>query len=189
MHEEQPPVADLDIAILPASKVDRLAMARHLLDGIQVQIRTADEKIRVLFGGTALLAAALAFPPQNTLTNLAAGGFTPVEIAFVVTHLLVLVFVIFSITAAILALLPRGRRGKVERSLYFFGHIGATPHDTFVEEFRGLPEDTVLRQVLSQVHVNSRIVATKYTWTYRAASAFAVAVVLLVIKQALALFL
>ena len=49
-----------------------------------------------------------------------------------------------------------------------------------------MPEAALERQVLSQVHVTARIVATKYTWTRRAATAFMVAVVLLIVIQSLA---
>jgi len=168
--------------------LDLLAIARYLLDSIHGQIRAADEKIRVLFSGTALLAAALAFNRPATLTGPSASG-RPIDLGVNALYMLLLACVAGAVTSAVLALLPRVRPHGVERSLYFFGHIAATSHDTFINEFESLPEDRLLRQLLSQVHTNSLIVSTKYLWTQRAARWFAAAVLLLVVKQGIMLFM
>jgi hypothetical protein len=59
----------------------RLAMATQLLDTMHGQIRVADEKIRGLFGATALLAAALAFNTQQPFSQGLSGGWSLSTIA------------------------------------------------------------------------------------------------------------
>lgn len=180
---------DVTIDLRPGTDAAmRLAHAQHLLDSMQQQIRSADEKIRVLFGATALLAAALAFDGQHTLTQLRADGLTGLELTTLGARVLLLVAVAVAVAAGIVALLPRVRAQQVERSLVFFGHIATAAHDGFVAEVRALPADALERQLLSQVHVTARIVAIKYAWTRRAATAFMVAVGLLIVIQSLALF-
>jgi hypothetical protein len=163
---------------------ERVATARHLLDIVHAQIRAADEKVRVLFSGTTLLAAALAF------TN-SSGGALPspglLNLVITVLHLLLLASVAVAVVSAIAALLPRVSVGRPDRSLYFFSDIAATSHADFVEEFNTASQVALLRQALSQVYVNATIVRTKYVWIRRATVAFAAAVLFLVFKHGLML--
>lgn len=181
--------------ILPPTAVEttgdtqRLTLAQDLLDSIQAQIRAADEKVRVLFGGSALLAAALAFDRTGRLTQVALNATSPLALLVIALYVALLLAVAATVIAAIFALLPRVQLGRIDRSLFFFGHIAATSHDAFIDEFATLSHDALLRQTLSQIHTNSLIVATKHLWTRRATIAFAVAVVMLIIEQGLALFI
>ena len=129
-----------------ATHLDR---AQHLLDSMQQQIRSADEKIRVLFGATALLAAALAFASQQTLTQVQQDGLTVLELTTLGARVLLLLAVAAAVASGIAALLPRVRAPQGERSLVFFGHIVAEPHDAFIAEVRAMPEAALERQVLS----------------------------------------
>ena len=95
-----------------ATHLDR---AQHLLDSMQQQIRSADEKIRVLFGATALLAAALAFASQQTLTQVQQDGLTVLELTTLGARVLLLLAVAAAVASGIAALLLRGcgrRRGN-----------------------------------------------------------------------------
>jgi hypothetical protein len=170
---------------LQASEVrlNRLEMAARLLSDIHVQIRTADEKLRALFGATALLAVALTFNAQQRLTTLRGGAFTALVLLDLCLFALFLLAVAVAVIAGMLALIPRVDLGTPRRSLFFFGHIAAEPHDQFVREFATLSEHEAIQQVLSQVHVNSLIVREKFKWTRYAANAFIAAVLLLILNQ------
>lgn len=179
-----------DTVMLDTSGSDdhaQLNRAQHLLDNMQLQIRAADEKVSVLFSGSALLAAALAFDTQQSLSRLQPDGLSPHDVAVLGARVLVMLAVAAAVASAIAALLPRVRAQQAERSLVFFGHIVAAGHDAFIDEVRMLPTDVLVRQTLSQVHVTAQIVATKYTWIRRAATAFMLAVVFLIVLRSLAL--
>jgi hypothetical protein len=164
---------------------ERLVAARHLLDSVHAQIRAADEKVRVLFSGTALLAAALAFTNPSGGALLGPG---PVSVLIAALHILLLASVAVAVVSAILALLPRVSLGQPDRSLYFFSDIAAVSHTDFIEEFGATSEAALLRQALSQVYVNATIVRIKHVWIRRAAVAFAVSVLFLVFRHGLMLF-
>lgn len=161
----------------------RLAMATQLLDNMQVQIRVADDKVRGLFGATALLAAAVSINTQQQFSQRLSGGWSLLTIAELVVRILLLVIVASAAASAVLALMPRVRGHRAERSLFFFDHIADTPHDTFINEFRTLTEADAAQQILSQVHVNARIVRAKYVWAGRAATGFLMAIVLWIVVQ------
>lgn len=160
-----------------------LTFAYSVLETLHGQIRIADEKIRGLFSGSALLAAALAVNSGLTFRAIAADGLTRGELAWIGVRALLLLAVAASLFSAILALLPRIVPRRALRSLFFFGHIAATDHDRFLAEFPSLSRQAALEQILSQIHVNSVIVRAKYLWTRRAGSSFMVAIVIWIAVQ------
>jgi hypothetical protein len=166
-----------------------LQLAFHLLDSVHTQIRVADEKIRALFGASALLAAAITITGNQPTTFSQLGNLAVPHTLIALVRGMLFVAVIFSAVAAVLALLPRVTiRGRLP-SLFFFGDVAAIEHDTFLRTFSALSEDAALSQILSQVHVNSSIVRVKYRWASRAAFGFITALVLWAIVQALGFLL
>lgn len=155
-----------------------VALARQILEMVHVQIRNADEKIRALFSGSALLAAALALNSGQSLQGFMQGGLTMVEIIKLSSRAMLLLAVAASVITAVLALLPRIVPGKSLRTHFFFGHIAATEHDQYVTELLHLSRQEALAQLASQIHVNSVIVRAKYLWTYRSATLLVVAILI-----------
>lgn len=176
------PLHDDTVVEAPVQMPDNmtLQLASHLLDSVHSQIRVADEKIRALFGATALLAAALAFAGQMSDLRSSSAIMTVLLLAL---RGVLLVAIAFSVASAILALLPRVRLARQQRSLFFFGDVAQTSHDAFLAEFMVLSEQSALRQVLSQVHANAQIVRVKYLWTRRAATGFLAAVITWLMAQ------
>jgi glycine/D-amino acid oxidase-like deaminating enzyme len=95
-----------------------------------------------------------------------------------IAYAVLLVTLGFSLISAVLALRPRLTHHPVaERSLFYFGDIhGMEPAD-YVRAFMGLSVEAALDQVLTQVHVNGKIVQKKYLWTRRTATGFVAATV------------
>ncbi|MGH8576597.1 MAG: Pycsar system effector family protein [Gammaproteobacteria bacterium] len=72
---------------------------------------------------------------------------------------------------------PDASPGRRALTLFYFGDIhGMEPAD-YVRAFMGLSAEDALDQVLTQVHVNAKIVQKKYLWTRRAATGFVAATV------------
>ncbi len=165
-----------------------LASATQLLINMQAQIRTADDKIRALFGATALLAAALSFTTQQRLSQSLSGGWSLFTLFELLARSLLFFVVVVTVAAAVFALMPRVRTHNTNRSLFFFGHIADTPHDAFIHEFRTLSEPDAMQQILSQVHVNAQIVCAKYVWAGRAATGLLTAIVLWSVLQFITFF-
>jgi hypothetical protein len=150
------------------------AAAQSILDNLHAQIRATDEKIRALFAGSAIFVAALTLTGQQALSQLKSEEHLIPLIAYAV----LLVTLGFSLISAVLALRPRLTHHPVaERSLFYFGDIhGMEPAD-YVRAFMGLSVEAALDQLLTQVHVNAKIVQKKYLWTRRAATGFVAATV------------
>lgn len=177
-----------DEATTPPPTAMDLAQARQLLESVQNQIRIADEKVRALFGATALIAAALALNSRQSITQIFSSG-AMVQGAIIATcQILMALAVAFAMFSAILALMPRLRPKAARRSLFFFGHIATVEHDAFIREIRAMAMPDAIEQVLSQVHVNSLIVQTKYVWAYRSATGFMVAILIGIVVQIMQLF-
>jgi hypothetical protein len=171
---------------LTAETSDRpidIVFAYSLLENLHGQVRIADEKIRGLFSGSALLAAALAVNSGLSLRSMGADGLTVGEQLLIAVRGLLLIAVASALLAAIVALLPRIVPRRSLRSLFFFGHIASTEHDQFLKEFAALGRQAALEQIMSQIHVNSVIVQAKYVWTRRAAGAFMVAILIWIAVQ------
>ena len=159
----------------PMSNAEALRLAVQILDNLHAQIRATDEKIRALFAGSAIFVAALTLTGQQALSQVKSKEQgTLILIAYAV----LLVTLGFSLISAVLALRPRLTHHPVaERSLFYFGDIqGLEPAD-YVRAFMGLSEQAALDQVLTQVHVNAKILQKKYLWTRRAATGFVAATV------------
>lgn len=160
-----------------------LEFAYSILENLHGQVRLADEKIRGLFSGSALLAAALAVNAGQSLQSAPGGAPDAGAVAVMILRGLLLLAVASSLIAALMALLPRIVPRQARRSLFFYGHIAATDHNQFIAELPRLSQQSALEQVLSQIHVNSVIVQAKYIWTRRAAAAFMAAIVIWVAVQ------
>jgi Pycsar effector protein len=149
---------------------EALRLAVQILDNLHAQIRATDEKIRALFAGSAIFVAALTLTGQQALSQL--------KFEELIAYAVLLVTLGFSLISAVLALRPRLTHHPVaERSLFYFGDIhGMEPAD-YVRAFMGLSVEAALDQVLTQVHVNAKILQKKYLWTRRAATGFVAATV------------
>jgi hypothetical protein len=126
-----------------------------------------------LFAGSAIFVAALTLTGQQTLSQLKSeeqGTLIPL-----IAYTVLLATLAFSLISAVLALRPRLSHHEVaERSLFYFGDIHRMD---YVRAFMGLSEQAALDQVLTQVHVNAKIVQKNYLWTRRAATGFVAATV------------
>lgn len=167
-------------------------MARELLDRMDHHAKTADEKVSVLFGATALLAAALAFNIGDEVGKLiGVGAPQPSAGAASILDLLgrasVFASVAVAVVCAILALVPRVRVHNVPPSIFFFGHVAGLNSDAFRADFTGLSTEEATQHFLSQAYVAAQIVTAKYTWTRRAGYAFALAIVFLILSQVIPL--
>jgi hypothetical protein len=154
------------------SNAEALRLAVQILDNLHAQIRATDEKIRALFAGSAIFVAALTLTGQQALSQLKSEEHLIPLIAYAV----LLVTLGFSLISAVLALRPRLTHHPVaERSLFYFGDIRDGAGRLCCG--RGLSVEAALDQVLTQVHVNAKIVQKKYLWTRRAATGFVAATV------------
>jgi len=158
------------------SHAEALRLAVQILDNLYAQIRATDEKIRALFAGSAIFVAALTLTGQQTLSQLKSeeqGTLIPL-----IAYAVLLATLAFSLISAILALRPRLSHHEIaERSLFYFGDIQRMEAADYVRAFMGLSEQAALDQVLTQVHVNAKVVQKKYLWTRRAATGFVAATV------------
>ena len=158
------------------SNAEALRLAVQILDNLHAQIRATDEKIRALFAGSAIFVAALTLTGQQTLSQLKSeeqGTLIPL-----IAYAVLLATLAFSLISAIVALRPRlSHHEAAERSLFYFGDIHRMEAADYVRAFMGLSEQTALDQVLTQVHVNAKVVQKKYLWTRRAATGFVAATV------------
>ena len=155
------------------SNAEALRLGVQMLDNLHAQIRATDEKIRALFAGSAIFVAALTLTGQQALSQLKSKEQgTLILIAYAV----LLATLAFSLISAVLALRPRLTHHQLaERSLFYFGDIHGMEAADYVRAFMGLSEQAALDQVLTQVHVNAKIVQKKYLWTRRAATGFVAA--------------
>ena len=158
------------------SNAEALRLAVQILDNLHAQIRATDEKIRALFAGSAIFVAALTLTGQQTLSQLKSeeqGTLIPL-----IAYTVLLATLAFSLISAVLALRPRlSHHEAAERSLFYFGDVHRMEAADYVRAFMGLSEQAALDQVLTQVHVNAKIVQKKYLWTRRAATGFVAATV------------
>jgi hypothetical protein len=90
-----------------------------------------------------------------------------------IAYAVLLATLAFSLISAVFALRPRLSHHEIsERSLFYFGDIHGMETADYVRAFMGLSEQAALDQVLTQVHVNAKIVQKKYLWTRRAATGY-----------------
>jgi Family of unknown function (DUF5706) len=152
------------------SNAEALRLAVQILDNLHAQSRATDEKIRALFAGSAIFVAALTLTGQQALSQL--------TLIPLIAYAVLLCTLGFSLISAVLALRPRLTHHQIaERSLFYFGDIHGMEAADYVRAFMGLSVEAALDQVLTQVHVNAKIVQTKYVWTRRAATGFIAATV------------
>jgi hypothetical protein len=152
------------------SNAEALRLAVQILDNLHAQSRATDEKIRALFAGSAIFVAALTLTGQQALSQL--------TLIPLIAYAVLLCTLGFSLISAVLALRPRLTHHQIaERSLFYFGDIHGMEAADYVRAFMGLSVEAALDQVLTQVHVNAKIVQTKYVWTRRAATGFVAATV------------
>ena len=157
------------------SNAEALRLAVQILDNLHAQIRATDEKIRALFAGSAIFVAALTLTGQQALSQVKS---KEQGILILIAYAVLLATLAFSLISAVLALRPRLTHHPVaERSLFYFGDIHGMETADYVRAFMGLSVEAALDQVLTQVHVNAKIVQKKYLWTRRAATGFVAATV------------
>jgi hypothetical protein len=157
------------------SNAEALRLAVQLLDNLHAQIRATDEKIRALFAASAILVAALTYTGQQAMSQLKSDAQGMITL---IAYAVLLATLAFSLISAVLALRPRlTDRPVAERSLFYFGDIQRMEPADYVRAFMSLSVEAALDQVLTQVHVNAKIVQTKYLWSRRAATGFIAAIV------------
>src|SRR5688572_3006462 len=100
------------------SQREQLATALRLLDHVHSQIELADNKVRVMFSGSALLAAALALSSPDAWQRALDSALTPLAVVELAARLSLFGVITAVIACAILALLPRVRLLDSERSLF-----------------------------------------------------------------------
>lgn len=137
--------------------------AERSLDRIGQHIRSADEKIRALFGANTLLAAALTFTRQVQLHELPA----PWGALAMAGTILMLLATVCSILLAMVALLPRMKR-STKRGVTFFGDIAGMDATEFQQRFLNAQEEDPLPGLLMQVHTSARIAHTKHRYMRQA---------------------
>lgn len=145
------------------STQEQVRQAERHLERIGHHIRSADEKIRALFGANTLLAAALTFTRQVKLHELPA-PWGPLAIAGTIIMLLATVS---SILLAMIALLPRVKRNE-HKSISFFGDIAAMSLQEYEHRFHSAQEEDQLPGLLRQVYISARIAESKHRYMRQA---------------------
>lgn len=149
--------------VRPTTDDDAIALATHLMDHIEHQIRSTDTKAVFIATANAFLVNSLvafvkpeASAPQ--VVTLGVGFIAGFATFLTVAALLAL---ISSTLCALLVIRPwlnPPQRG----SLLFFGDIGAKEESVFIDSFMGLSRENRYISILAQVHAKSRIARGKY---------------------------
>ena len=157
----------------PTAGPEEPRQAERTLDRIGQHIRSADEKIRALFGANTLLAAALTFTRQVQLHEL------PVPWSFLAMTgtIVMLLSTVCSIVLAMMALLPRVARSSTP-GVSFFGDIAALSPEEFRERFLKGTHDDQLPELLRQIHISARIARKKHRYMRQAGQLLILALVL-----------
>ncbi|MBK7084840.1 MAG: hypothetical protein IPH53_09305 [Flavobacteriales bacterium] len=135
----------------PAESMEQVRQAERTLERIGHHIRSADEKIRALFGANTLLAAALTFTRQVQLHTLP----TPWgQLAIVGTIVMLLATVCLQPLLAMVALLPRIKSSRTP-GISFFGDIASLSPAEFGERFLANQHKEQLPDLLRQVHISA----------------------------------
>lgn len=152
---------------------EQLRQAERSLERIGQHIRSADEKIRALFGANTLLAAALTFTRQVQLHTLP----SPWGQLAIVGTIVMLLATVCSIVLAMAALLPRIKLGTTP-GISFFGDIASLTPDEFRERFLAADQGEQLPEMLRQVHISARIANRKHRYMRQAGLLLILALVL-----------
>lgn len=150
----------------------RLAVARDTFRDLQAHIQNADQKVQFVLTANAFLAASVSFEGRNALERVQELGLTTSTSMVLLGSGAVLLGIIASTVFTVLTLVPRVTF-QYPRSLFFFADAAATSVDDYVNEFMGLSGLELYRQLIEQVHANSRIVQVKFRWARRATLALA----------------
>jgi hypothetical protein len=143
----------------PAESAEQVRQAERTLERIGHHIRSADEKIRALFGANTLLAAALTFTRQVQLHTLP----TPWGQLAIVGTIVMLLATVCSILLAMVALLPRIKRNSAPGTS-FFGDIASMSPAEFGERFMANEYQEKLPDLLRQVHISALIASKKHRY-------------------------
>ena len=162
------PSPDMEAADFEA----RLALARDTFRDLQAHIQNADQKVQFVLTANAFLAASVSFEGRNALDRIQEMGLTTSTSMVLLGSGAVLLGIIASTVFTVLTLVPRITI-QYPRSLFFFADAAATPVKAYVDEFLSLSGVEMYRQLIEQVHANSRIVQVKFRWARRATLALA----------------
>ena len=139
--------------------------------------------LAVLLGGQfmAVLDASIvniAIPSIKSSLHASGSALQLIVGGYVIAYAVLLATLAFSLISAVLAPRPRlTHHPAAERSFFYFGDIYGMETADYVRAFMGLSVEAALDQVLTQVHVNAKIVHKKYLWTRRAVTGFVAATV------------
>ena len=127
------------------------------LNRVHEWIRAADNKVSILLALEGIIITLLISDSVSSLV----GGF---QYGCWSTTLFVAGFVLLFVSAykAILAIIPRLKRGKKEPSLIYFGDVANMDLKTYEGEIRKLSEKDYESQLLEQIHISSVIAASKH---------------------------
>ena len=142
---------------------EHVRQAERTLERIGLHIRSADEKIRALFGANTLLAAALTFTRQVELHKLP----TPWGQLAVASTIIMLLATVCSILLAMVALLPRIKRNAAP-GVSFFGDIATMGAEEFRQRFQASHDQDPLPALLDQVYISARIARAKHRYMRQA---------------------
>lgn len=147
----------------PAESAEQVRQAERTLERIGHHIRSADEKIRALFGANTLLAAALTFTRQVQLHTLP----TPWGQLAIVGTIVMLLATVCSILLAMVALLPRIKRNSAPGTS-FFGDIASLAPEEFQRRFMAGHHAEQLPDLLRQIHISALIASKKHRYMRQA---------------------
>jgi hypothetical protein len=156
--------AEVEVAPERSSNAgEGLAVAQHLMDHIEHQIRSTDTKAVFIATANAFLVSSLVsfLKPVSSQVQIAAVRSGLIDVLAVSLTTVALLALIGSTLCALLVIRP-WLNPPESHALMFFGAIGAMPERTFVNEFRGLNTEQLAGSVLAQVHAKSRIASGKY---------------------------
>ena len=151
------------ITSAPPGRTELIRQAERNLERIGLHIRSADEKIRALFGANTLLAAALTFTNQVHLRSLP----TPWGQLAVFGTICMLLATVCSILLAMVALLPRTKQNG-RPGISFFGDIASMGQAEFEERFLASHDQDPLPGLLHQVYISARIAHAKHRYMRQA---------------------
>jgi hypothetical protein len=142
---------------------DRLETALELFRELQDHIEKADQKVQFVLTANAFLAAGISIDTRSALEQIRLYGLTSSSTTTLILVGLMLLGIVASTVFAVLTLVPRILVTQ-HTSLLFFADIAIMPPDTFVKDFSSMTQEALYRQILLEIHSNSRIVKEKFRW-------------------------
>lgn len=139
------------------------SLAAQLFDHVEGQITYADTKAQLTLAANAILAATLSLVGRGEGLALFRSGVSPIDRIAGVMGLLMFVALLCSVYFALRVARPRMQAAPGSQgNLYFFGHIAAQPHDTYIDRFLAQSPDEARRGLLSQIYAKAKIAQQKF---------------------------